>query len=191
MDLNLLEAAANRLKQAYAMAPEIAPPEQMAAPAAGAAGAPPMDPAAMGAAPPMDPAMAGGMPPMDPAMMGAAPPMPPEAMAGEDPLVKLMDDIEELRKDVKLIREAVAGLADQVPGAVSAAGMMAATDTELPPASQGKNAEEEEAFEMPEGFALHETDGTAGDASLEAIEFIGGRQKFSAAAKVAAKAFKR
>lgn len=85
-------------------------------------GAPPADPMAGGGGgmppgPPMDPAMAGGMPPeamMDPAMAGG---MPPEAMAGgmppeEDPLMLLLDALDEIKKQTKQSNVMLAAIVD-------------------------------------------------------------------------------
>ena len=101
----LLKQAQLSVKQAFM------PPEA-------AGGAPPMDPAMMGAAPsgavppgamppggapPMDPSMMGGAPPMDPSMMGGAPPMDPAAAAG--------DPAEQIRAVVQEeIQKAMAGV---------------------------------------------------------------------------------
>lgn len=72
-------------------------------------GAPPMDPAMMGGAPPMDPAMMGGAPPMDPAMMGGAPPMDPAAMGGAPPAPPSGPSADEIRQLIKEEIQAAVG----------------------------------------------------------------------------------
>lgn len=113
----LLNLGLNKLQK------EAATPTEEIAPAAAAAGGPPMDPAAAAGGAPMDPAMAaaGGAPPpvdpatgmpMDPAMMAGGMPMDPAMMApqGEDPLVELLMS---MSKKIDQTLTLVATIADQ------------------------------------------------------------------------------
>jgi hypothetical protein len=103
-----------------------APMDPMAGAGGGMPPGAPMDPAMAGGMPPgapMDPAMAGGMPPgapMDPAMMDPAmmdPAMMDPAAAGgmppeEDPLVLLLDALDEITKQTKQSNVMLAAIVD-------------------------------------------------------------------------------
>ncbi len=186
-------------------------------PAAMAAGAPPVDPAT-GQPLPMDPAMAGGAPPMDPAMMdpamaGGMPPaapMPPEG-GGEDPVVKLLADIDGIKADLAQIKDVVGQLADALPGAVSAAQLMKAQEESPLSGDQAKKSIENEpaspeSFDLPEGYAVADSDGGSAQVSKESLEFTNEPiaeianqvaeiqdpvAHFNAAANAAARAFSR
>ncbi len=225
MDTNsILKLAAKRLaesKVAFSGTPEIAPqPVQEAPPvdpAMAGAPMPPVDPATGAPADPammMDPAMAAA--PVDPAMMDPAAmgaPMPEEAPMpeGEDPVVKLLADIEGIKADLAQIKDVVGQLADALPGAVSAAQLMKAQDESPLSGDQPKKVSNEEAgspesFDLPEGYAVADSDGKSGQVSKESLEFtseplaeiadqVDGIQDpvshFNAAASAAARAFAR
>lgn len=216
---SILKLAAKRLaesKVAFSETPEIAPPPVDPGP--------PMDPAAAAGAPmpPVDPATGQPLPPeaamdpaaMDPAAMGMDPaamgaPMPAEAPMpeGEDPVVKLLSDIEGIKADLAQIKDVVGQLADALPGAVSAAQLMKAQEeSPLNPSSGETKKSNDEEFAVPEGFAVADSDGGSGQVSKESLDFVNealpeianqveGIQDpvshFNAAASAAARAFAR
>ena len=230
---SILKLAAQRLaesKVAFSATGDIAPPPVDPTGGAGAA-PPPMDPAAMGGAPmppvdpatgqplPVDPAMAGA--PVDPAMMdpamaGGMPPeaMPPEAMPpeapmpeGEDPVVKLLGDIDSIKADLAQIKDVVGQLADALPGAVSAAQLMKAQEESPLNSSSGETKKSnDEEFAVPEGYAVADSDGGSAAVSKESLDFVNEAlpevanqvaeigdsvSHFNAAANAAARAFAR
>jgi len=216
----ILQLAAKRLaesKVAFSQTGEIAPPPVDPGP--------PMDPAAAGGAPmPVDPAMAGA--PVDPAMMDPAMAgapvdpammdpamaggMPPEAAPmpeGEDPVVKLLGDIDSIKADLAQIKDVVGQLADALPGAVSAAQLMKSTEeSPLNPSSGETKKSNDEEFAVPEGFAVADSDGGSAAVSKESLDFVTETlpevanqvaaiqdpvAHFNAAANAAARAFSR
>ena len=99
-------------------------------------------------------------------------PMPEEA-AGEDPVVKLLSDIEGMKQSLAQIKDVVGQLADALPGAVSAAQLMKAQEeSPLNPSSGETKKSNDEEFAVPEGFAVADSDGGSASASNEAVNFL-------------------
>jgi hypothetical protein len=130
---------------------------------------------------------------------------------GEDPVVKLLSDIEGMKQALAQIKDVVGQLADALPGAVSAAQLMKAQEeSPLNPSSGETKKSNDEEFAVPEGFAVADSDGGSAAVSQAAIEFLNqpnaeiAKQagevldqvaspsaRFNAAASAAARAFRR
>lgn len=223
---SILKLAAQRLaesKVAFSGTDQIAPPP--VDPTGGAGAAPPMDPAAMGGAPmPVDPATGAPVDPammadpamagapvdpamMDPALAGGMPPAEAPMPEGEDPVVKLLGDIDRIKADLAQIKDVVGQLADALPGAVSAAQLMKAQEeSPLNPSSGETKKSNDEEFAVPEGYAVADSDGNGAAVSKESLDFVtqtlpevanqvaeigDSVSHFNAAASAAARAFAR